>query len=203
MGKIPFMNVHVDDHDPKRLLRHTLRQKRREFTDTFRTQAQAGFTAGLRQLCHTHSSGPILAYFPTEHEPPLRTGLEELSSTREVWLPVTGPDRSLSWALWNQHTRFSPTGPGGLAEPRGARRPAPEHPGMILVPALALDTSGLRLGMGGGYYDSFLSRLDPTVPRIACVFDHEVLPVGAVPCDPWDARIPTVLTETGVRPITA
>ena len=66
------------------------------------------------------------------------------------------------------------------------------------MPALAVDAEGLRLGMGGGFYDAFLQSLDPGTPAAACVFAREVLPPGAVPGEPWDARLHLALTETGL-----
>jgi 5-formyltetrahydrofolate cyclo-ligase len=77
---------------------------------------------------------------------------------------------------------------------------AAEAVGLLLVPSLAVDGSGLRLGSGGGWYDRL--RADPTwraVPALA------VLPAACVcpelPRDPWDIPFDGWLDETGLHPI--
>lgn len=207
------MNQHLDRHEAKKNLRRTIRRQRQSLTQPFRAQAAAGLRSGLDQLCQDHPVGPVLAYLPTDQEPPLRPALEKLQLTREVWLPVVQSERQLLWVHWSPQTRFRPSGPGGLMQPVGPALPAPQHPALVLVPAVAIDDDGVRLGMGGGYYDTFLADLDglaeldgdasPSGARVACVFHQEVLPAGAVPADPWDARIPLVLTERGVRDLSA
>ena len=207
------MNQHLDRHEAKKNLRRTIRRQRQGLTQPFRSQAAAGFRSGLDQLCQELPVGPVLAYLPTEQEPPLRPALEKLQLTRQVWLPVVQPERQLLWVRWSPQTRFRPTGPGGLMQPVGPALPAPQRPALVLVPAMAIDDDGVRLGMGGGYYDIFLADLNglaeanrdcvPPAAQVACVFHQEVLPTGAVPADPWDARIPLVLTERGVRDLSA
>lgn len=224
------MNQHLDRHEAKGALRREIRRQRQGLTSPFRTQAAAGFGSGLEQLCRAHPDGPILAYLPTDLEPPLRPALDKLRLTRHIWLPVVQPQREMLWVRWESDTQFHPTGPRGLMQPVGPQHPAPVHPALVLVPALAIDDDGVRLGMGGGYYDTFLADLhrnladlhgastdlhggpgessntdvgpSPAV-EVACVFHHEILPAGTVPADPWDARIPLVLTERGVRDLKA
>jgi 5-formyltetrahydrofolate cyclo-ligase len=67
---------------------------------------------------------------------------------------------------------------------------------VVLVPALAVDTLGTRLGQGGGYYDATLPQLDPGVPIIAVVHDDEVLDasVEPLPCEPHDVPVDGALT---------
>lgn len=61
----------------------------------------------------------------------------------------------------------------------------------VLVPALAIDTQGYRLGRGGGYYDRFLAHYEGV--KVAVVFDCQLLP--QVPRDPWDQPVDWVVTE--------
>lgn len=208
------MNIHSDgvsptaaDHpDPagapalgKSTLRMSLRAARRASSATDLETAEVGFRKGLAELDLRHPSGPVLAYLPTSEEPPLEPGLRLLSRSRPVWLPVARPGRKLAWSRWLPSTRFEPTGPGGLLEPTGERVAVVADPAFVLVPSLAVDANGVRLGMGGGYYDTFLATLDSSVPCVACLFDREVLPAGGVPTDSWDARLRWALTERGIR----
>ena len=76
---------------------------------------------------------------------------------------------------------------------------------MVLVPAQAVDEHGDRLGQGGGYYDRFIASLPGLgrVPKLlAMVFEHELMPAGSFPVDPFDQRVDAVATASGVRNLT-
>ena len=86
----------------------------------------------------------------------------------------------------------------------GTSAPGPEaqamDPDVMLVPIAAYDAAGQRIGYGGGYYDRAIARLhekgqDPRLIGIA--FDCQE--VASVPAEPHDIRLPTVLTESGLR----
>lgn len=66
----------------------------------------------------------------------------------------------------------------------------------VLVPALACDLAGARLGRGGGYYDRALTRVNPNVPVIALVHDSQVWPAGEIPCEAHDRRVSAIATST-------
>lgn len=185
-------------HERKRALRRCLRTERAGTSAQERSRQADGFAAGLERLLRLHPDGPVLAFLPLPEEPPLTEALRELKAHRRLLLPVTQPGRRMLWTPWLDSTSFAPSGPGGLLETVGALSEAPEELGLVLVPALAVDAEGLRLGMGGGFYDAFLQSLAPGTPAAACVFAREVLPPGAVPGEPWDARLPLALTETGL-----
>lgn len=82
----------------------------------------------------------------------------------------------------------------------GVPEPAPNAPGMpletidvILVPALAFDLRGFRLGRGAGFYDRFLA--DPRRTGLAMGFGLEAQLVSRVPTEPHDARLDAMVTE--------
>ena len=86
------------------------------------------------------------------------------------------------------------------AVPGGPGAPLPiaaEDLDAVLVPGLAFDLAGHRLGRGGGHYDRFLIRLRPDCLRIGVCFEGQVVP--AVPTDPWDQALDALATEAGVR----
>jgi 5-formyltetrahydrofolate cyclo-ligase len=68
-------------------------------------------------------------------------------------------------------------------------------PDMLLIPLLAFDASGGRLGYGGGFYDRTLAAL-PARLRVGCAF--AVQQVDAVPVGPYDIRLDVVATEDGI-----
>jgi 5-formyltetrahydrofolate cyclo-ligase len=105
-----------------------------------------------------------------------------------VLLPVLRPDGDLDWASYE--------GPESLvAGPRGLREPGEPPRGVdavaradaVLVPALAVDGAGRRLGRGGGSYDRALARVGPLVPLIALVYDDEL--VEHVPAESHDIPV--------------
>ncbi len=85
-----------------------------------------------------------------------------------------------------------------IPEPRaGALRPfAPEQIDLLVVPGVAFDLKGNRLGYGGGYYDRFFQLLKPRTPLIAIVFDLQIVP--EVPTEEWDQRVDCIITEKRV-----
>lgn len=71
----------------------------------------------------------------------------------------------------------------------------------MVIPALAVDTCGRRVGRGLDGYDRILWLLDPEVLVLAAVYDGELLDsaVEAVPQEPHDVRVPAVVTPTRIR----
>jgi len=85
----------------------------------------------------------------------------------------------------------------GIPEPRAAcASVAPAEVDFVLVPGVAFDAQGRRLGYGGGFYDRLLPRLRPDAVLVAGAFDEQV--VGAVPAASHDARVPLIVTPTRV-----
>jgi 5-formyltetrahydrofolate cyclo-ligase len=85
----------------------------------------------------------------------------------------------------------------GIPEPR-ADTPivAPAEVDWVLVPGVAFDSHGRRLGYGGGFFDRLLPQLRHGVPRIAAALDVQI--VDEVPAGPHDERVDTVITPTRV-----
>ncbi|KRT72567.1 MAG: 5-formyltetrahydrofolate cyclo-ligase, 5-formyltetrahydrofolate cyclo-ligase [Deltaproteobacteria bacterium CSP1-8] len=67
---------------------------------------------------------------------------------------------------------------------------------LVVVPGLAFDAAGRRLGQGHGYYDRFLSGLDGTAVTVGLAFSWQLVP--EVPVDAWDVPVDAVVTENGV-----
>ncbi|MGH3630279.1 MAG: 5-formyltetrahydrofolate cyclo-ligase, partial [Sciscionella sp.] len=124
-------------------------------------------------------------------DPLVRTG-----ST--VLLPVVRRDE-LDWARYAGPTALT-RGPWGLIEPAGPRlgEAALARAGVIVVPAMAVDRDGLRLGKGRGFYDRSLGHRDPAALLVAMVRDPEV--VQALPGEAHDVAMHAVLTPlAGLR----
>lgn len=83
----------------------------------------------------------------------------------------------------------------GVPEPQPeALRPVdPRQIDLLIVPGVAFDLQGNRLGYGGGYYDRFFERLRPGVPLVALTFELQL--AEQVPVEAWDRRMDWLVTE--------
>ncbi len=109
-----------------------------------------------------------------------------------VMLPVTPPlGQPLSFRRWHPDAVMTLGRFGTWAPEDGAEM----TPDLVLVPLLAFDRKGRRLGYGGGYYDRTLAGL-PRVRTLGCAFAAQELDV--VPAGDYDARLHTVATEGGL-----
>lgn len=136
----------------------------------------------------------VCAYVPVRGEPGSTQVLDVLrTSGARVLVPVTGPPGPLSWAEYTgrdslRRARF------GLLEPIGETLAAAavSWAELILVPALAVDRRGVRLGRGAGYYDRTLAAARPDARLVAVVGDEEL--VDRLPEEPHDRRMGWALT---------
>jgi 5-formyltetrahydrofolate cyclo-ligase len=144
------------------------------------------------EMPEVSAAGTVAAYHSIGTEPDTHSLIFALWKRGSyVVLPVLLPDGDLDWASYE--------GPDSLARgPRGLLQPVEpvRGPGtvaradVVLVPALAVDTCGKRLGRGGGSYDRALARVRGQVPTIGLIYDDELLP--GVPTEPHDAAVRAV-----------
>jgi 5-formyltetrahydrofolate cyclo-ligase len=85
------------------------------------------------------------------------------------------------------------SGQWGIREPKADA--ADVAPGILLVPLLAFDRTGHRIGYGAGYYDMTIARLRAMKPVVAVGIAFAAQEIGEVPVTPRDARLDLVLTE--------
>lgn len=132
--------------------------------------------------------GVVAAYRALPTEPPTTVLLHELVRRhRTVLVPELLPDLDLAWRVLGPDAR-----PGTLAGPQLIA-----VAGLVLVPALAVDRAGTRLGQGGGSYDRALARVAAGVPVAALVYDDEALVMAnqpQLPREAHDVRVSAVVT---------
>ena len=194
-----------DTRTAKRVLRRHLLAARSRLTPA-EVRATAGPLArhalALPELAHART---VAGYVSVGSEP--ATG-ELLTALRDrgvrVLLPVLLPDRDLDWAVYEGPERLRATtlpGLSTLSEPDGPRLgpAAVVTADVVLLPGLAVDHGGMRLGRGGGSYDRALARLaaaGATPPLVVLLHDGEVVP--RVPAEPHDRRVTAAVTPSGV-----
>ncbi|WAP52619.1 5-formyltetrahydrofolate cyclo-ligase [Arthrobacter sp. ATA002] len=188
----------------KELLRKQYRRLRRELPPG------APLAAGVSLAAHALAAMPdlvppgstVAAYLSAGAEPgtaPLLAGLH--LRRYDVVVPVCQPDRTLLWCRWSPGIPLVPGMFPSVPEPAGPRVTAADLPGLslVLVPALAVDRAGVRMGKGGGYYDRFLSELRASgnaAPAVGVVYDHEFAPAGRWQADVFDQPMDAVLTPS-------
>ena len=111
---------------------------------------------------------------------------------RVVFPRVAGPDLEFVPVTDPGELR---AGHRGIGEPAGPAIDVAEIDVMV-VPGLAFDTDGMRLGRGGGHYDRTLPRLRATAIRVAFCFDFQVVP--QVPKDAHDQHVDVIVTDQRV-----
>jgi 5-formyltetrahydrofolate cyclo-ligase len=178
-------------------MRERIRAERQGRSPQQRRQDAEDLTDVLLELPEVARSGCVATYASIGGEPGthhLRATLARLGV--RILLPVSLADGTLDWAEDAGELRPG-RGPGG-PEPAGPRLGADgvRQAGVILAPALAVDTLGNRLGQGGGFYDRTLGRLDAAVPVLALVHESEVLDaaVEPVPAGPHDRPVDAAVT---------
>ncbi|MGW0556077.1 5-formyltetrahydrofolate cyclo-ligase [Streptomyces sp. NPDC002926] len=150
-------------------------------------------------------AGTVAAYVSVGREPGTRALLEALRERGvRLLLPVLKADNDLDWGEYRGAEHLVRAG-RGLLEPDGERLgvDAVLEADAVLLPGLAVDSRGMRLGRGGGSYDRVLSRLaaagaDPAL--VVLLYANEVL--ARVPEEPHDHPVHAVVTPTAVRRFT-
>lgn len=175
-------------------LRARLLAARRAVPAEVRAAEADALTAALTDFLRGRQT--VCAYVPVASEPGSPALLDALRDAGlRVLLPVTLADQPLQWA---EYTPGGLVKAGfGLLEPEGPRL-APKVIGQadaFIVPALAVDRHGVRLGRGAGFYDRSLSLRSPNAELIAVVRDEEF--VDALPAEPHDVPMTHVATPGG------
>ncbi|MFF3861718.1 5-formyltetrahydrofolate cyclo-ligase [Streptomyces sp. NPDC002209] len=191
-------------------LRRELLAARRALSPAFLRTSALALSRSALELPELADAHTVAAYVSVGSEPGTRDLLDALRAAgKRVLLPVLLPDNDLDWAAYE--------GPGSLAEaahPGKMRLLEPAGPRLgpdavtgadaVLLPGLAVDGRGMRLGRGGGSYDRVLARLagagaDPAL--VVLLYDEEV--VARVPEEPHDHPVQAVATPSGVIRFTA
>lgn len=174
--------------------RHRLLKQRGDLDDLTRSTDDESLYSALTQWITEVGASTVCAYVPVGGEP---GSLELLDGLRaagcRVLLPVvTGPS-PLDWAVHAGQDSLR-SAKFGLLEPTGERlgEQAVEEADVILVPALAVDHRGVRLGRGAGHYDRSLPLASSEAETIAVVRDHEFVP--ELPGEAHDVRMGAVAT---------
>jgi 5-formyltetrahydrofolate cyclo-ligase len=186
----------VTNRDKNSLRRQFIQHRQELSTELWRAQSNL--------ICHHLSRCPqflaartILGYQSDRQEPTLD---DLFTHPHKQWGLPRCEGKKLLWHRWQPGSPLV-TGAYNILETQPELpRLEPAEVDLLLVPAVAIDRGGYRLGYGGGYYDRL--RADPCwrkIPTIGIVFDFAYIP--ALPIEAWDLPLDGVCTELGFRSI--
>jgi 5-formyltetrahydrofolate cyclo-ligase len=186
----------VTDETARRALRALMRSRRTELSAPVRLAAAESLAASLRRLAPLQGSGFVAGYWAVRGELPLHALLAP-APPFTYCLPVLTPERSLKFSPWKFGDAVTPNG-FGIPEPSDAERLEPGAMDVVLLPLLAFDRRGTRLGSGAGYYDrsfEFLrDRVRPSRPLLIGVA-YGFQEVEHLHAQPWDVPLDYIATE--------
>lgn len=187
-------------NDNRALLRARMSLRRNELSARERVAAAAGVRHSLERLPEFMTDARVAGYWAVRGELPLNLVVASLQGRgQHYYLPVLGHARQLGFAEYTAGTTLA-ANRVGIPEPQVpvAARCRAQDLDVILVPLLAFDRAGHRLGTGGGWYDTSLAFLrdaprpaTPLLVGIGYAFQEAV----AVPAEAWDVPLDYVATE--------
>lgn len=190
----------VDAMTDKEALRERLLARRRSLSPRDLAEAAGALRDVVLAEPAVDQARTVAAYVSVGPEPGTGPLLEELEERgAEILLPVQMDDDDLDWARYTGPVGLVPA-TRGVLEPRAWRLgpDAVRRAWVLLLPALAVDRRGYRLGRGAGCYDRVLARLTGTqVLTIALLHDGELLDLP-VPREPHDLPVQAVATPSGI-----
>lgn len=212
MGEGERPEIERDIASEKSLLRYAIGSKRRDRAEQTRIASANGIAEQVQQYLRDRgtSSRTVAAYISTEFEPGTRPLLDTWRGEgMDVLIPRARDAGVLEWGRYTDGSGLR-SGRHGIEEPVGpsvgigAEGLLANHVGLLMIPALAVDLAGHRLGQGGGYYDRLLadlagaggSDLPSDLAIIAVVYDDEVLPAGGIPVEQHDRLVSAAVTPT-------
>lgn len=181
----------------KRALRAELRERRQNLTSSERESATAGLTQNLQSIVLDLSARSISCYLSGQNEPNTRPFLTWAESEGlRILFPISREDGLLDWTVGETQEEFE--GVAGMPEAVGTLLGpiAINDVDLIIVPAAAVDATGLRMGWGRGYYDKTLGSMQKCPPVYAVVYDSEF--VDDVPREVHDQPVNGLVTPTRI-----
>jgi len=190
----------TDVAEAKAAMRRRIRETRSALDATALAEAGRALRDVLLATPEVAGARTVALYVAVGREPGTGPLLEALSERGvEVLLPVVLPDLDLDWAYYTGPTGLAPAA-RGLLEPTGDRLgpDAVTWADAVLVPGMAADRNGFRLGQGGGCYDRALARVAGRAFTCVLLHDGELLDMP-LPRAPHDVPVAAAATPSGLH----
>jgi 5-formyltetrahydrofolate cyclo-ligase len=190
--------------EEKKSIRKSIIEKISQLANDYIFTSSKTITTALLNLAALKNASTVMCYLSFGNEVDTKVIINEcLKAGKNILIPVImrntdGTSYMEASQLLNIKEDLSP-GTMGILEPKGSsiRIMDPETIDLIIIPGLAFDKSGNRLGYGAGYYDYFLERLRSDCTQIALTFSFQIL--DQIPTEEHDKTIPFIITERGLN----
>lgn len=192
----------MEPDDAKIELRATIRRQRQQRAERRLQEHAEALSEQVMEFGPVRSAGCVSVYASRPHEPGTLPLIEALHDRGvRVLIPLLGDGLQRGWGVYGGAADLIERAPGRPPEPSTEFLPAQTlaDADVVIVPALAVDTTGTRLGQGGGWYDRALVDVRDGVPIIALTFAGEVRDADSepLPREKHDVRVNGVITPEG------
>ncbi len=177
----------------KKRLRKEFLEKRLQLQRLDHEKLSSQIVENLAQWLVAKDFDKIFYYWPHKGEANILSLPSVLDKGFEFSLPIVKPDKRMEFYCWEKGDSLQKNC-FGINEPcpRKESHRVPDKKTLIIVPSLALDPSGTRLGFGGGFYDRYFSRY-PRASKLGVVFSFQF--VKNLPKEEKDVRVNYIVTE--------
>lgn len=183
------MNRQNNIRETKQALRRFIREQKKKYDAAWREEVSDAILARLEQNPLFQEASCLLFYHSLPDEVQTAKFLQKWHPHKRFILPVVEGDHLL---LREYDPANMQTESFGIAEPQGDLFENPEQIDLAIIPGMAFDRKGNRLGRGKGYYDRLLPSIK--APKIGIAFSWQLL--EEIPIEPFDETIDAILTET-------
>lgn len=176
----------------KKEIRQEIRRRKYRLSATLAREMSTRIMRQLEEHPHFRNARILLMYHSLPDEPDTSAFLERWYRTKQILLPVVCGDHLLLRKYTGSTNLIS--GSFSISEPKGENFTCYEDIDLAVIPGVAFDREGNRLGRGKGYYDRLLElpELSGRIYKIGICFPFQKM--DKIPCDAWDIPMDTVLT---------
>jgi 5-formyltetrahydrofolate cyclo-ligase len=181
----------------KEQIRKDIAKTLNSLTEKQRTEKAKAIESKLFGFANFLEARIALLYIDGDNEVRTKSILKRAYDfTKIVVLPAFDPERLKVAILKVDHPdKDLVPGPRGVLEPNPARcKPVPlQKIDIAIIPGLAFDEKGARIGSGHGYYDRFIPDLPATTRKVALAFEEQIIP--QVPTESHDKHVDIIITD--------
>ncbi|HWB19598.1 MAG TPA: 5-formyltetrahydrofolate cyclo-ligase [Phycisphaerales bacterium] len=180
----------------KRTIRTRVRSVIASLSEDFRHIASVSASARLTSLAQCQAASYIMLYMPLPDEVDVTPiAVRCFQRNQSICVPRVDWDRKEMHPveIKSLDNKTLHTDAHGLRQPTVGTPIPVDMIDLVIVPGLAFDLNGTRLGRGAGYYDRFLARLRPSALRVGIAFDQQI--TDPLPVAPHDQRMNLIITD--------
>ena len=179
----------------KKSLRGEMMAREAAFSPEYTAESNAGIRENLLSLPEIESAKTIMFFYSIWAEPDTHAAINAaLAAGKTVCLPESLPQGIMVARKISSLNELVPARHGIPAPTSDMPEIAPEDIDLIIVPSVAFDLDGYRLGHGGGYYDRYM----PRTSAFRCGIAREQMLLPRVPRDEYDLAVDCLITEQRV-----